>query len=138
MPIEFDSTIQMLSQSLGMLSTRHEILAANVANSETPGYQARDYEFRDTLKAMMKGKGDASSLKTTHPGHLSGGGAVGAKVGGKVVMRGGGLVGYDRNTVILEKEMAELALNAMEYNANVRILTKKLAGIRYAIDEGGR
>ena len=138
MPIEFDATIQMLSRSLDLLTTRHEVLAANVANSETPGYKARDLDFREVLKAMVKGERGEASMKTTNRLHLPGGGAAGASDMGKIVFRPGGLVGYDRNTVSLESEMADLALNAIEYNTNVQIITKKLQMLRYAIDEGGR
>ena len=53
--------------TVALRARRAEVLAANIANADTPGYQARDIDFRAVLGAA----GEAGRLATTHAGHLS-------------------------------------------------------------------
>jgi flagellar basal-body rod protein FlgB len=46
---------------------RQEILANNLANSDTPGFKARDIDFAKTLEDELTGK----TLVTTHQAHIA-------------------------------------------------------------------
>ena len=46
----FGSAVEHLTRGLTYATARHSLLAQNVANVETPGYQARDLVFEDFLK----------------------------------------------------------------------------------------
>lgn len=55
-----DATTQALGRALDGLEARQRAIASNVANIETPGYQARRVNFEDGLRAAMAA-GDPSS-----------------------------------------------------------------------------
>jgi flagellar basal-body rod protein FlgB len=48
-----DITTAALHAALNGLETRQQVIAANVANLETPGYLARDVNFEDSLRAAV-------------------------------------------------------------------------------------
>ncbi len=45
MSIDIDKALGVHAQALGLRVQRSEILAANLANEDTPGFQARDIDF---------------------------------------------------------------------------------------------
>lgn len=47
---KLDDAFRFQQQALGLLSRRQEVLASNIANADTPGYQARDIDFLSNLK----------------------------------------------------------------------------------------
>ena len=51
MPLNLDSYLGIQPDALKVYSQRAEVLAANLANADTPGYQARDIDFRAALAA---------------------------------------------------------------------------------------
>ena len=52
--------------ALAVLGQRQQLLAANIANADTPHYQARDLDFRAVLSTVAAQTG-GSPLRTTHP-----------------------------------------------------------------------
>ncbi|QWD65750.1 flagellar basal body rod protein FlgB [Polynucleobacter sp. MWH-Aus1W21] len=60
--------------ALKLRTYRQQVLGNNLANSDTPGYKARDINFADVLKAQLDGVSLSKSvnLATTHSGHLPG------------------------------------------------------------------
>src|SRR3954463_12647973 len=49
----FGTLTQGLGQALDLYQARHQVLAENIANSETPGYRARDIKFADELASAL-------------------------------------------------------------------------------------
>ena len=49
MPIGLDKYLGVHAQALNLRSQRTELLAANIANADTPGYRARDIDFKSAL-----------------------------------------------------------------------------------------
>ncbi len=45
-----DAALRFQQEALNLRAQRQEILAANIANADTPGYQARDIDFASELK----------------------------------------------------------------------------------------
>ena len=48
-----DSALRFQQQALSLLTKRQDVLAANIANADTPGYLARDIDFSRQLKDSM-------------------------------------------------------------------------------------
>lgn len=48
-----DAALRFQQEALNLRAQRQEILAANIANADTPGYQARDIDFASELKKVM-------------------------------------------------------------------------------------
>lgn len=46
-----DAALRFQQEALNLRAQRQEILAANIANADTPGYQARDIDFASELKS---------------------------------------------------------------------------------------
>ena len=50
----FSLTQQLLEFSMRVRSARHEILSANIANSDTPGYRPKDIDFDSMIKSVTR------------------------------------------------------------------------------------
>jgi flagellar basal-body rod protein FlgB len=133
----FDTTSEALAQSLNFRLMRHNLTSANIANAETPGYNAKKVDFEEALSRAI----DLEKLGSTHspdPEHIAlGTGSIGrSRV--DVYDNPDANVTNDKNTVDLEKEMSTLAENSILYKAAVELINKKIAQTRYAITEGGK
>ena len=51
MPSSIDNYLGVHAAALKLRSQRTEVLAANLANADTPGYRARDIDFKSALAA---------------------------------------------------------------------------------------
>ncbi|MBU3554964.1 flagellar basal body rod protein FlgB [Polynucleobacter sp. UB-Piko-W3] len=60
--------------ALKLRTFRQQVLGNNLANSDTPGFKARDIRFADVLKAQLEGiaPSNAVNLATTHSAHIPG------------------------------------------------------------------
>ncbi len=61
MPIGLDSYLGVHADALKVQTQRMDVLANNLANVDTPGYKARDIDFRTALasRGCTEGGGDA-------------------------------------------------------------------------------
>src|SRR5262245_37287005 len=53
--LDLDTYLGVHAKALGLREQRTELLARNLANADTPGYKARDLDFRAAL-ASVEGK----------------------------------------------------------------------------------
>ena len=49
MPINLDQYVSVHATALDVRARRGELIANNLANADTPGYQARDIDFRQAM-----------------------------------------------------------------------------------------
>ena len=77
MPSSIDNYLGVHAAALKLRSQRTEVLAANLANADTPGYRARDIDFKNAL-AAASGQGGGVHLSTTRAGHIGAATANGA------------------------------------------------------------
>lgn len=133
-------TMRMLERGLDLILQRHQVLLANVANEETPGYRAKDLDFRGVL-AAAGGPAEPLSIAhvnaAPHPRHLALPGDGGWLPAPAVIDLPASSAGLDGNTVAIEKTMALLYENSMLYQAASQILSKKYQGLLTAIREAG-
>lgn len=123
-----DKALGVHAQALTFRSHRSAVLASNIANSATAGYQARDYDFR----AALREAGDSSQLRlqVTSAGHLGAG--RDAEFGG-LLYRVPTKASSNNNTVEAEVEQAAFAENALRYQASLQFLSGSISGLRKAI-----
>jgi flagellar basal-body rod protein FlgB len=123
--------LQALTNKMQWHQTRQSILAENVANAETPGYQGRDlkaYSFDEHLRDVSTA---TIATATTDPGHIA---ISGGEDGGfSAVSAGDFEVTPEGNAVTLEDEMMKIASNQMDYQAITTLYTRSLRMIRTAI-----
>ena len=129
----FSTTVIMLEKLLDYHSERHKLLAANVANIDTPGYKGCDINFPDEL-ARVAGTGKTLPLVKTSEGHFPPGTLL-KDTRYSVFESNGTAHRLDGNTVDLDKEMSKLAENSLYYNTAAQVISKKLQGLRTAISE---
>ena len=120
--------VDALQHALDFHVSRHNVLASNLANAETPGFRP--------VEIVRDNKQDLGSLKlaTTAEGHM-------ANVGharGEYLTREDLTVapGANGNAVSAEHEMSKLAANDIRFEGAVKIVASKLAMLRYAANDG--
>jgi flagellar basal-body rod protein FlgB len=107
-----------------------EVLAANLANADTPHYQARDLDF----KAVLDDRLGNARLKTTNPKHL----ALDPLASNESLQyRIPHQPALDGNTVEADLELARYAENAVSYQASLLFANGKINTLRTALT-GGR
>lgn len=126
---------QMLKTKMQWHQTRQGVLAENVANTDTPGYQGRDlksFSFEDAMNQQSVG------LQTTRTSrsHLSGS-MMRETDAAKVDGRDGFEVTPDGNTVSLEEQMMKVTENQLDYQAVASLYTKSLGLLRTALSRNG-
>jgi len=110
------------SEALRLRSTRQELLASNVVNAETPGYQAKDFDFARALREAT-----AQPALKSNAGQKSGASAP------TLFERGSYQPSLDGNTVDMDAERAHFADNALRYEAALRALNMQLKTLLSAI-----
>lgn len=133
----FSFTDRLQMESMNQRLVRNNVLSANVANAETPGFRALGYDFEKELQALS-GDEAAMPLKVSDSKHFrnpttSANGTAEAQV----FIRPTESIGNDGNSVDLDVEMAQMAQNQILYRTTVEIINRKVGTLRYAIN-GGR
>ena len=132
----FDKHFTLLERSLDFRSQRQNLITANVANAETPGYQAKDLVFEAELGKAMRAE-EPGPLMVTDRRHLDGNDAVPLEMVMPKTIRSGNPVGsLDGNTVDMEREMAKLGENQIMYQVMVQLIGDRFRGLRNVIKEG--
>lgn len=128
MTISIDKLLGNLPRNLQVYSQRSELLASNLANADTPGFKARDIDFRTVLGAA----GDQLDMKTTRAGHLGGPSSENA-VAAESLYRVPVQPSLDGNTVDSEVERGEFTQNAIRYQTTLTFLNGRIQGLKLAI-----
>jgi len=129
------SGIDFHSKALTLRAERQQVLSSNIANADTPGFKARDFDFPSALAKQL---GSASSTQpgtggpntpvaivlTTNPRHMPGdkradGGAADLTT---LKFRAPDQASLDGNTVNLDIERANFAENSLRYEAALRFI----------------
>ncbi len=128
--MNLDKYLGVHAQALPLRSQRTEVLAANLANADTPGYRARDIDFKSALAAAGATGASLPMAKTQH-GHInSAGGSSGAP---EMKYRVPLAPALDGNTVDAQLEQAAFAENSVRYQATLSFLSSKFRGLMTAI-----
>jgi len=123
-----DSALGIYPSALSFRSQRSAVLAANIANSDTDGYKAKDYDFRDALR--LQGSGQTLELSTTNGRHAK---SAESKQFGELLYRVPTKGSANGNTVESEVEQAAFADNAVRYQTSLQFLSGAISGLRLAI-----
>jgi flagellar basal-body rod protein FlgB len=126
-----DNLFGIHTRALDLWQRRTEVLANNLANADTPGYLARDVDFRKVL-ADASGGADNLRLQTTVAGQV---GAAGQTADG-LAYRVPTQPSMDGNTVDAQAEQAAFAANGVHYQASLSFITAQIRMLRTAINGG--
>jgi flagellar basal-body rod protein FlgB len=121
MNLFFDPTLEGLARVLTLRQQRHEVLASNLANVETPNYKAKELDFGDALQDAFE-TSEVNVLGEKSVARPS------------VVDDPNGPRRADGNTVDLDLQMTKLTANGGDYLKLARILGKRIGLLRTAIE----
>jgi flagellar basal-body rod protein FlgB len=160
---KLDSEFAFGREALDVRAYRQELLSSNIANVDTPGYQARDVDFSSALAGALKKAGTPSggmsttatgagslqmaqplsvstgaAMAMTSPGHMSGTPTLTASGGGsedygKLAYRVPAQPALDGNTVDLDTERVQFADNALHFEAGMTTLSGQIKSMLSAI-----
>lgn len=114
------------AQALALRTRRAEILATNLANADTPGYQARDLDFA----AVLAGAGEQGAMLVTNGRHLGG---ADPDFSYALRYRAPLQASLDQNSVDVQAERAAFTDNAMRYQASLTFLNGRIRGLLSAL-----
>lgn len=118
--------------ALKLRSHRQQVLASNLANADTPGYQARDVAFDSVLRAQMQGLAAQAGLPmvASDPRHLV---APGATDMPPLLYRTALQPAIDGNTVDPDVERAHFAENTMGFELAAALLGQTVRSRQMAL-----
>jgi flagellar basal-body rod protein FlgB len=135
-------TQRVLENAMRASGLRHEVIAHNLANLDTPGYKRSEVLFQDKLAAALAAaQGGDDQLKGTRTNgrHLPIGDIpLPGDVTGETVVRAETSLRADGNNVDLDAEMVKLSENTMLYQALAQLVKMKMTQLRSTISEGRR
>lgn len=132
--------LDVLERMVQFTAARHEVIANNVANLSTPGYQAQDLsveafqgQLADAIDQRRSGKSNADmSLRpanTSQVEFLEGGMNVRPEAAGHNILF------HDKNDRSLERTMQDLVKNFMTFRASAQLLRNRFDILHTAIAE---
>ena len=110
-----DDMLRFQNEALKLRSYRQELIAANIANSDTPNYKAVDIDFGQALRAV------------------AGTNASGTAAAPPLMYRNPAQPSLDGNTVEMDAERAKFADNTVRYEAAMRVLSAQIKTMLSAI-----
>lgn len=124
MSFSLDNYFGIHQQSLSLRSQRNTVIANNLANADTPGFKARDYDFKAVLAQAGGPPASGEQLRVTHNRHL--GGSDGSGATGPLLYRVPMQPAQDGNTVEQDREQAAFAENSVRYQASLQFLSSRI------------
>ena len=114
------AALEFHSQALVLRAERQRLIASNIANADTPGYQARDFDFAQALR-QATGSAGAGIAAGVMSGAASA--APGSHATPSLRYALPAQTNLDNNTVDMDRERAAFADNAVKYEATMRFIS---------------
>jgi flagellar basal-body rod protein FlgB len=112
--------IDFQGQALVLRSQRQRLIASNIANADTPGYVAREFDFAKALREASGALPGGQGVAITQAGHRA---ALGANPGQpELLYATPSQTNLDRNSVDMDRERAAFVDNAVKYEATLRFI----------------
>ena len=119
-----DPTMKAARTALDGLNQRQNAISSNLANVDTPGYQAQTVNFEDALKSALSAQ-NRLPMEVTDPAHLTG--IPSDPPAFSLVNRPGGSERADGNDVDLDVEMTDMSETGITYQALTEAISQKFA-----------
>ena len=114
------ATLDFHAQALALRAERQRVIAGNIANADTPGYQARDFDFATALRAATE------PASRPIAGDVMAGGATARPVLRYAVPNQTNL---DGNTVDMDRERGAFMENALKYESTLRFINGSVRSV---------
>jgi flagellar basal-body rod protein FlgB len=132
MSLLFDRLSGTLGHALDYRLTRNNMIAANLANIDTPGYTPVELKFDHQLKSFLEGD-KPLGLATTNQRHFSLSDPI---ENGEIEFDVYSLPDQKGNSVDLDHESSKLAENQLMYRSLITAYNKRMSLLQHVISEG--
>lgn len=131
-----------LMQKMAWLDSRQKVLAQNIANADTPGYQPQDLQqlqFKELLESSTSklSLGASSvpppSLTATNPGHLGLQGRTAGKAFTERDQKSPYEVAPAGNAVVLEEQLLKMNQNVADHSFVSNLYQKNIFMLKAAL-----
>jgi flagellar basal-body rod protein FlgB len=135
-------SLNFQADALTLRSERQRLIASNIANADTPGYVARDFDFATALRNAtgQSSMGDAGvhaprlTMATANAGHLGRNGQpAGSRENPDMNYAMSAQTNLDSNSVDMDRERANFADNTVRYEATLRFINAQVRTLNTAI-----
>lgn len=123
MSISMDEALGIHQYAIGVRAERARVISSNLANIDTPGYKAKDVDFKQALQRIEQ---TLSSEGTVQPQRLD----LSSSLKYRIPMQ----PSMDGNTSELSVEQTKFSENAMDFQMSLTFLKMKISGLRSAIE----
>lgn len=134
---KLNAALSFHQNALRIRAQRQELIAANIANADTPNYKARDVDFRAALgKALAGNAAENVTAATTSPQHIAAepmNTSASGMLSGDTLYRQMVQGSVDGNTVDMDVERNQFADNAVRYEASLTMLNGQIKKLLTAI-----
>jgi flagellar basal-body rod protein FlgB len=134
---KLDSALDFHQTALRVRGQRQELIAANIANADTPNFKARDIDFKAAMQNALGGNENASfNVTKTSNQHIDGTvtKGVSSNLGsGEPLFRPIIQGSVDGNTVDMDVERNQFADNGIRYEASLTMINGQLKKLLTAI-----
>jgi flagellar basal-body rod protein FlgB len=130
------TTIPVLEKVVAFTEARHNVLAGNIANIDTPGYRAQDLspvKFQNQLKEAIETRREQAAQPVSANEPVGGSEKEDPLAALHDTMKS--LLFHDDSDNDLERQVAELTKNQLQYNLAVTIMTNQFRLLQAAISE---
>ncbi|RWR01929.1 flagellar biosynthesis protein FlgB [[Pantoea] beijingensis] len=127
---KLDAALRFGTEALNLRAQRQEILASNIANADTPGYQARDIDFSSELNRVLekgRAQGTGLSLAVTSARHIPA--QTQLPPSHELLYRIPDQPAMDGNTVDMDRERTEFADNSLKYQTDLTLISSQIKGM---------
>ncbi len=135
---KLDAALRFQQEALNLRAQRQNVLAANIANADTPGFQARDIDFASQLKKVMdqgRAAGSGLNLALTSARHIPAGAQSGTNL--DLLYRVPDQPAMDGNTVDMDRERTQFADNSLQYQTNLTVLGGQIKSMLSVLQQQG-
>jgi len=129
------NSLNFQAQALSLRAERQRVIASNIANADTPGYQARDFDVGQALRSSGVAAGPSSvvTLSSTAQGHLGLNGQPAGSAQTTMLYAKPSQTNLDSNSVDMDRERASFADNTVHYEASLRFISGQVRTLLTAI-----
>lgn len=132
---KLDAALRFSQEALNLRAQRQEILAANIANADTPGYQARDIDFASQLNNVLEqGRGSGIGLNLTAARHIPAQNLQPPPL--DLLFRVPDQPSMDGNTVDMDRERTHFADNSLKYQTDLTLINSQIKGLMSVLHPG--
>jgi flagellar basal-body rod protein FlgB len=123
-------SVEHLRAGMDYHLARHNLLTANLAHVDTPGFRPMDLKRTGAFEGAMQ-----TALAATEPGHIAQPHASSGEAW-RVIEGTSQATGVDGNGVNVDREAVKIATNQIRYDTLASLVQNELSGLAWAANDG--